>query len=138
MGKRELPEPAVLRITVELAPPPFRGRHQDEPSRHQPQDPLIDLIVDRSGREVGPCAGEQALVGLQVSELGVHEQANYQRRTADSSNRRERQRNCWRMRLMREKVTFLQFFVSILRFVGDFLHFVHDLIDTSPLYAYRD
>ena len=85
MRKRELPEPPVPRIPIELAPPAFRRRHQDEPSRHQPQNSLIDLIVDRSGRKVGPGAREQALVGLQVSELGVHEQASYPRRPADSS-----------------------------------------------------
>ena len=73
VGKGELPEPPVSRITVELAPSPFRGRHQDEPSRHQPQDPLVDLIMDRSGDEIGPRSGELALVGLQVSELGVHD-----------------------------------------------------------------
>jgi len=76
MGKRELPEPPVPGIAVELAPPAFRGRDQDEPPRHQPQDPLIDLIMDRSGREIGPASGEQGFVGLQVSELGVHDHAS--------------------------------------------------------------
>ena len=73
VGKGELPEPPVLRVAVELPPTPFGGRHEHEPSRHQPQDPLIDLIMDGSGREIGPGSGEHLLIGLQVSELGVHE-----------------------------------------------------------------
>ena len=105
MGKGELPEPSVPRVAVELAPPPFSRRHQYEPSRHQPEDSLIDLIVHRSGGEFGPRSGEQALVGLQVSELGVHGLASYPSRSADSSTQRLPSCNCWLLRLMRILLT---------------------------------
>jgi hypothetical protein len=72
MWEGQLPESAVARIAVELLPPAGGVPTGDQPSRHEPEDAAIDLVVDGVAGVFRPRADEQMLVGREVLELGGH------------------------------------------------------------------